>query len=241
MGMSGIGSGMTPQRIQHASSGDRASIERRLEQLKKQMQQVKENKQLSPEEKEKRIRELQKQIDDLQKQQAKASQTEKRQEASDVQAERVQELERVGENNQALAARDLPMEMKRRFDTFEHQEEGETAGLYEAVKDADGKRTIRVDGQPADKQTTGDTQTEQTEGREEPTVVVTTMDLSEVERDIKQLRQRQQQLEQRLGAAPEEQQKTLQRELTRVTQELARKDTDAYRNSHDNKRQYTLK
>ncbi len=237
MRVNGISGGMRPQKTQRTSSGDRASIARRLEQLKKQMQQVKENKRLSPEEKEKKLSELQKQIDDLQKQQAKAEQAEKRQETADVQTEKAQALEQVTKANQPRTAKELSMEMKRRFDTFEHQEEGETAGLYAVEKGADGARAVRFDGTPEDTKAADDPSKPE---EEEPTVVVTTMDLSEVERDIKQLRQRQQQLEQTLGTAPEEQQEALQRELQRVTQELARKDTDAYRNSHDHKRQYTL-
>ena len=75
---------------------------------------------------------------------------------------------------------------------------------------------------------------------EKPKVVVTTFDLSAVEREIKKLKQQQQQLQQELSSAPEEQKRQIQAELDRVTQELEKKDTDAYRNSHDNSRQYTL-
>ncbi len=75
---------------------------------------------------------------------------------------------------------------------------------------------------------------------EKPIVVVTTLDLSAVEREIKQLKQQQQQLEQKLNSAAEEQKKDIQVELNRVIQELKRKDTDTYRDSHAYRRQYTL-
>ena len=67
--------------------------------------------------------------------------------------------------------------------------------------------------------------------------MVTTLDLSAVERDIKQLKQQQQQLEQKLNSAAEEQKKDIQVELDRVIQELKRKDTDTYRDSHAYRRQ----
>ena len=113
-------------------------------------------------------------------------------------------------------------QMQKRYDIIEYQDNEGSAGIYELKnKSEEDNKNSEGNG-------------------EKPIVVVTTLDLSAVERDIKQLKQQQQQLEQKLNSAAEEQKKDIQVELDRVIQELKRKDTDTYRDSHACRRQYTL-
>lgn len=143
----------------------------------------------------------------------------------------------------------------KRFDSFEHQKQEKTAGTYHIMKNDDGKLEVVFDGannisssesneiSPIDVINENDktnTDNKVNSKDEKPTIVVTTSDLSAVEREIKELKQQQKRLQQQLNSAPEEQKQQIQAELDRVTQELEKKDTDAYRNSHDNSRQYTL-
>ena len=141
-------------------------------------------------------------------------------------------------------------QMQKRYDIIEYQDNEESAGIYELKKDESGRPQIRFNHpededsnvfdniEDVDKSEEDNKNSE--ENGEKPIVVVTTLDLSAVEREIKQLKQQQQQLEQKLNSAAEEQKKDIQVELDRVIQELKRKDTDTYRDSHAYRRQYTL-
>ena len=146
----------------------------------------------------------------------------------------------------------------KRFDTFEHQKQEKTAGTYHIMKNDDGKLEVVFDGannisssesneisaidliNKNDKTDKTSTDNKINSKDKKPTIVVTTSDLSAVEREIKELKQQQKRLQQELNSAPKEQKQQIQAELDRVTKELEKKDTDAYRNSHDNSRQYTL-
>ena len=141
-------------------------------------------------------------------------------------------------------------QMQKRYDIIEYQDNEDSAGIYELKKDESGRQQIRFN-HPEDKDSNAFDNIEDVDKSEEdnknserngekPIVVVTTLDLSAVEREIKQLKQQQQQLEQKLNSAAEEQKKDIQVELDRVIQELKRKDTDTYRDSHACRRQYTL-
>ena len=125
----------------------------------------------------------------------------------------------------------------KRFDTFEHQKQEKTAGTYHIMKNDDGKLEVVFDGannisssesnESSSINITNKNDKTSTDNKinskdKKPTIVVTTSDLSAVEREIKELKQQ------------------IQAELDRVTKELEKNDTDAYRNSHDNSRQYTL-
>lgn len=141
-------------------------------------------------------------------------------------------------------------QMQKRYDIIEYQDNEDSAGIYELKKDESGRPQIRFN-HPEDEDSNvfdniedvdkSEEDNKNSEGNgEKPIVVVTTLDLSAVEREIKQLKQQQQQLEQKLNSAAEEQKKDIQVELNRVIQELKRKDTDTYRDSHAYRRQYTL-
>ncbi len=134
--------------------------------------------------------------------------------------------EDVAENTtQQEKASDLS-QMQKRYDIIEYQDSEDSAGIYELKKDGSGVLQIRFN-HPEDEDSNVSDNIENVDKSEEdnknnegsgekPIVVVTTLDLSAVEREIKQLKQQQQQLEQKL------------------------KDTDTYRDSHAYRRQYTL-
>ena len=163
---------------------------------------------------------------------------------------KVFQKEDVAENTtQQEKASDLS-QMQKRYDIIEYQDSEDSAGIYELKKDGSGVLQIRFN-HPEDEDSNVSDNIENVDKSEEdnknnegsgekPIVVVTTLDLSAVEREIKQLKQQQQQLEQKLNSAAEEQKKDIQVELDRVIQELKRKDTDTYRDSHACRRQYTL-
>ena len=66
------------------------------------------------------------------------------------------------------------------------------------------------------------------ESRAETTVC----DTGKMDRELENLRKRQEQLEQRLRSAAPEQAQELRRELDQVNRELSQKDNDAYRRQH---------
>lgn len=61
---------------------------------------------------------------------------------------------------------------------------------------------------------------------------VTTCDTGEVDRELENLRKRQEDLTQQLRSAAPEQAEAIQRRLDQVSRELARKDNDSYRRQH---------
>ena len=125
--------------------------------------------------------------------------------------------EDVAENTtQQEKASDLS-QMQKRYDIIEYQDSEDSAGIYELKKDGSGVLQIRFN-HPEDEDSNVSDNIENVDKSEEdnknnegsgekPIVVVTTLDLSAVEREIKQLKQQQQQLEQKLNSAPEEQKK----------------------------------
>ena len=61
---------------------------------------------------------------------------------------------------------------------------------------------------------------------------VTTCDTGKVDRELENLRKRQEELSQQLRSAAPEQAEAIQRQLDQVNRELAQKDNDAYRRQH---------
>ena len=66
----------------------------------------------------------------------------------------------------------------------------------------------------------------------EPKEEITVCDTGNVDREIRQLKERQEQLEQQLRAAPQEQSEAIRQQLDQVERELAQKDNDSYRRQH---------
>ena len=60
----------------------------------------------------------------------------------------------------------------------------------------------------------------------------TTCDTGKVDRELENLRKRQEELEEQLRSAAPEQAEAIQRQLDQVNRELSRKDNDSYRRQH---------
>ena len=107
--------------------------------------------------------------------------------------------EDVAENTtQQEKASDLS-QMQKRYDIIEYQDSEDSAGIYELKKDGSGVLQIRFN-HPEDEDSNVSDNIENVDKSEEdnknnegsgekPIVVVTTLDLSAVEREIKQLKQ----------------------------------------------------
>ena len=102
--------------------------------------------------------------------------------------------------------------------------EEEPVGLYRVEQDGEGKRRISFDA-PGPRP-------EEEEGPEKETARCTT-DTGQVDREIEALREKEQQLEQRLRDETDERKRDdLERQLAQTKQELRQKDNDTYRRSH---------
>lgn len=165
--------------------------------------------------------------------------------------------------NSEIEEQEKKFQREKRFDSFELQEKEKVAGIYDVKKDEQGNMQVifeRPDDsnimKSSDNSKLGGMDKElksellsdekqkkiEEDGKEgeEPIIMVTTIDSSAVEREIKDLKQQKQQLEQKLASVSEDEKQAIQSELERVRQELNVKDTEAYRRSHDNRRQYVL-
>ena len=165
--------------------------------------------------------------------------------------------------NSEIEVEEKERQREKRFDSFELQEKEKVAGIYDVKKDEQGniqviferpddsnitKSSDNLKQGSMDKELKSDLLSDEKQKKidedgkegEEPIIMVTTIDLSAVEREIKDLKQQKQQLEQKLASVSEDEKQAIQSELERVRQELNVKDTEAYRRSHDNRRQYVL-
>lgn len=165
--------------------------------------------------------------------------------------------------NSEIEVEEKERQREKRFDSFELQEKEKVAGIYDVKKDEQGniqviferphdsnitKSSDNLKQGGMDKELKSDLLSDEKQKKieedgkegEEPIIMVTTIDLSAVEREIKDLKQQKQQLEQKLASVSEDEKQAIQSELERVRQELNVKDTEAYRRSHDNRRQYVL-
>lgn len=230
MGVNAVNSQRKLQDIKAGQSSDGSSIERKIEQLRKQLEQIKKNKQLSPDEKEKRMHNIQKQIDHLQKQKAEASRGERQQDASSVQAEKVQDAEKAGMED-LPAAKHPSADWKRRFDTFEPQAEPQTAGVYALSHDEEGKPVIKFDD-PA-KETAEKTPNPDPEDGAKPQIVKTTVNTDAVDREIETLKKSLAETKQQLSSTSDPKEKELlEQQLSQLEAALKQKDSEAYRRQH---------
>lgn len=165
--------------------------------------------------------------------------------------------------NSETEEQEKKFQREKRFDSFELQKKEKVAGIYDVKKDEQGNMQVIFERPDAsnimkssdnsklggmDKELKSDLLSDERQKKieedgkegEEPIIMVTTIDSSAVEREIKDLKQQKQQLEQKLASVSEDEKQAIQSELERVRQELNVKDTEAYRRSHDNRRQYVL-
>ena len=218
------------QSIQSGRSNDSSSIDRKIEQLRKQLEQIKKNKQLSPEEKEKRTENIQKQIENLEKQKAQVAKEEKQEDSSVVRSKEVQDVEKLILEDQ-LKSKDQPLDIKRRFDTFEHQPESQATGVYELSHDEEGKPIIKFDD--PSKETAEKTPNINSEDGEKPQIVKTTVNTDAVDREIEKLKKSLSETKQQLSSTNDPKEKELlNNKLSQLEAELRQKDNDTYRRQH---------
>lgn len=189
-------------------TNDTSSLDGKIEQLKKQIEQINKNKKLSQEEKDKRITNIENQVAKLEQQSSQ-------------------------ENNNIPSA-----EMKKRFDTYEAQPQQQSAGIYQVAHDEEGNKIIQVDksletAQEQPKAEPQDDSKKSNNDGEEPTIVKTTVNTDKVDNEIKKLKQKQAQLEQKIASAKNQNDKeSLETQLAQVEAELKLKDNDTYRRQH---------
>ncbi len=179
-----------------------------------------ENLQLSPQEKEKNIKEIQKQMERLENQAPATAEK-----PPVVSSKKVQALQDV------TVQQKQSYDIKKRFDTFEHQPKSETSGIYAVSHDVDGTPTIKFDdvvkeGIQASPHTNA-------ENENKPKLVKTTVNTDAVDREIEKLKKTLQETKQKLSSANNpETKEVLQNEIQALEAELKQKDNDTYRRQH---------
>lgn len=132
------------------------------------------------------------------------------------------------------------------MDEYIPEEPQEPSGRYWMGRDQDGQPKLYFDGRPraADAPKRPEDAPEAEEhnpanqgakgpGRKKDKGEVWACNTDQVDREIKQLKKKQQELEQRLGTETDEAKtKDLERQLAQVERELKQKDNDAYRKQH---------
>lgn len=222
--MNPINTQMKMPDIHSGKQNNVSSIDRKIEQLKKQMEQVKKNKQLSPEEIEKRTKELQKQIESLEKQKTQAAKEERQEDASAVESKEVQDVEKAILEDQ-LKSKDQSLDLKRRFDTFEHQPESQTPGVYEISRDKDGNPVVKFDGRS--KGDSSDQLNKNLDTGEKSQIVKTTANTDGVDKEINQLKDSLSETKQQLSSENDSDEKgALEEKLKMLMTELKQKDND---------------
>lgn len=108
-----------------------------------------------------------------------------------------------------------PAEKPRAKDEYIPSENDEPIGLYKPSEDEDGNPIIDFD--------------KAEDGSPEKKTESCTCNTDKVDREIKRLKEKQEQLEQRLRSAKGEAARQLEKQLESVSAELALKDNDAYR------------
>ncbi len=230
MSVNVINSQMKLQSIQSGRSNDSSSIDRKIEQLRQQLEQVKKNKQLSPEEKEKRTKNIQNQIENLEKQKVQNAKEEKQVDSSIVSSKEVQNVEASILEDQ-LKSEDQSLDIKRRFDTFEHQPESQATGVYKLSHDEEGKSVIKFDD--PSKETEENVPNVNSKDGEKPKIVKTTVNTDAVDREIEKLKKSLGETKQKLLSTSDPKEKELlNNKLFQLEAELKRKDSDTYRRQH---------
>lgn len=185
----------------------------KTEQLQKQLEQIKGNGKLPQAEKEKRIANIEKRIEQVEQQEEKGSSI------------------------------DPSIELKRRFDTYETQTPQESAGVYKVAHDENGQQIIQVEENQGNvkpqsavsPQSAAEPQSE-AEPRnetEKPTIEKTVGNTDKVDREIKKLKQKKAELQQKIATTEDQKQReSLEKQLAQVEDELKLKDNDTYRRQH---------
>lgn len=115
-------------------------------------------------------------------------------------------------------------EIPRKRDEYIPSEEDEPIGLYKLSEDEEGNPMIEYD-----KAEDGNSPKKADGDNSKETSSTTTCNTDKVDEEIKRLKEKQEQLEQKLRSAEGENARRLEQQLKSVSAELAQKDNDTYR------------
>ena len=139
----------------------------------------------------------------------------------------IAQLEKSNQNSEKTP----PAAPEKATDRFERQMPQQSAGVYKISRDDMGRPVVQTDqsrqGKPDRVREKPDEQ------GDKPTIVKTTLNTDQVDREIDKLKQTQTKMEQQIAATKDEKEKqALQTKLEQVKAELKMKDNDAYRRQH---------
>lgn len=139
----------------------------------------------------------------------------------------IAQLEKSNQNSEKTP----PAAPEKATDRFERQVPQQSAGVYKISRDDMGRPVVQTDegrqGKPDRVREKPDEQ------GDKPTIVKTTLNTDQVDREIDKLKQTQTKMEQQIAATKDEKEKqALQTKLEQVKAELKMKDNDAYRRQH---------
>lgn len=172
-----------------------------------------------------RKEQLQKQLQQI-KENETLSQDEKERRMEKVEKQ-IAQLEKSNQNSEKTP----PAAPEKATDRFERQVPQQSAGVYKISRDDMGRPVVQTDesrqGKPDRVREKPDEQ------GDKPTIVKTTLNTDQVDREIDKLKQTQTKMEQQIAATKDEKEKqALQTKLEQVKAELKMKDNDAYRRQH---------
>ena len=139
----------------------------------------------------------------------------------------IAQLEKSNQNSEKTP----PAAPEKATDRFERQVPQQSAGVYKISRDDMGRPVVQTDesrqGKPDRVKEKPDEQ------GDKPTIVKTTLNTDQVDREIDKLKQTQTKMKQQIAATKDEKEKqALQTKLEQVKAELKMKDNDAYRRQH---------
>lgn len=119
-----------------------------------------------------------------------------------------------------------------RLDEYVHSKEQEdAAGIYSLSKDEEGNPKIDFDNPEEQMDKTAPDEVKDPASKEEPQETKCTVDTGKVDAEIKKLKEKQQNIQQKLSQLPADSDKRaeLEKQLANVEMEISTKDNDAYR------------
>lgn len=139
----------------------------------------------------------------------------------------IAQLEKSNQNSEKTP----PAAPEKATDRFERQVPQQSAGVYKISRDDMGRPVVQTDesrqGKPDRVKEKPDEQ------GDKPTIVKTTLNTDQVDREIDKLKQTQTKMKQQIAATKDEKEKqALQTKLEQIKAELKMKDNDAYRRQH---------
>lgn len=126
------------KRIRARQHNNRLTVQNKISELRKQLQQVKGNPKLSSAERAKKINTLKKQIQHFETEVTEIVKQEKQPDISPVQTEPIEPIAA----EQTAKDKTMPLQPQKQFDSFAHQPETPTAGIYKPSHDETGNTSI---------------------------------------------------------------------------------------------------